>query len=181
MRRTRVNKSNSRKRCRIRDVRQNKRNRKIKRVQIRKSRCIELTLFGQHTELNIILSMCEVLRIAFYFFKFTVESKFLERVVDVEITVADHPLVAKDKDLVQSLAICLAASQNMHSLLSRYCFHSIRSNLLSLPRTNGTVVTGIELENFWELLLLDLRAHAGGVDLAGVKILNIASVDLPLL
>ena len=69
----------------------------------------------------------------------------------------------------------------MHSLLSRYCFHSIRSNLLSLPRTNGTVVTGIELENFWELLLLDLRAHAGGVDLAGVKILNIASVDLPLL
>ena len=53
--------------------------------------------------------------------------------------------------------------------------------MLSLPRTNGTVVTGIELENFWELLLLDLRAHAGGVDLAGVKILNIASVDLPLL
>ena len=38
--------------------------------------------------------------------------------------------------------------QNMHSLLSKYYFYSARSNLLSLPRTEDTIVADIELENF---------------------------------
>ena len=50
-----------------------------------------------------------------------------------------------------------------------------------MPRTEGAVVTGIELEDFWKLLLLGLRANVKGVDLAGVEVLDVASVDLPLL
>ena len=181
MRRTRVDKSNSRKRCRIRDVEWNKRNREMKRVYIGKSRCIESILLGQHTELNAILSICRVLRIAFYFFEFAVEPKFLERVTGAEIIVADHPLAAKDEDLVQSLAMCPAAPQNIHSLLFKHYFHSARSNLPSLPRTESAVVVGIELEDFQELLLLDLEANVNRVGLAEVEVLNVASADLPLL
>ena len=51
----------------------------------------------------------------------------------------------------------------------------------SLPRTESAVVAGIELEDFWELLLLDLEADAEGVDLARVKVLDAAGADLPLL
>ena len=109
MGRTRVYKSNSRKGCGIRDIRWNKRNREAERVWIRKSGCIETILFGQHTELNAILSMCRVLRIALYFFEFTVESKSLEGVTGAEIIVTDHSLAAEDKGLVQFLAMYPAA------------------------------------------------------------------------
>ena len=126
----RVNKSSSRRRCRIRNVKWNKKNREIERVQIGKSRHIEMILLGQHTELNVILSMCRVLRFTLYFFKFTVEPKSLERSAGIEIVVAACPLAAKDKGLMQFLAMCLVASQNMHSLLFKYCFHFTESNLL---------------------------------------------------
>ena len=92
--------------------------------------------------------MCEVLRIALYFFEFAVESKSLEEVADAEIVVAAYPLAAEDEGLVQSLAMCPATLQNMHSLLSKCHFCSARSNLPSLPRTEGAVVAGIELEDF---------------------------------
>ena len=114
----------------------------MKEVQIKKSRCIEIILLGQYTELNAILSICKVLMIALYFFKFTVKSKSLEKVEGIEDVVADHPLTAEDEGLVQFLAICLAAPQNMHSLRYHFCF--IKSNLLSLPRTKDTVVVSIE-------------------------------------
>ena len=120
----------------------------MERVQIRKSGRIETILLGQHTKLNAILSMCEVLRIALYFFEFAVESKSLEEVADAEIVVAAYPLAAEDEGLVQSLAMCPATLQNMHSLLSKCHFCSARSNLPSLPRTEGAVVAGIELEDF---------------------------------
>ena len=181
MGRTRVDKSNSRRRCGIRDIRWNKRNREIERIWIRKSRHIETTLLGQHTELNAILSMCRVLRIAVYFFKFAVEPKSLEGVAGVEIMVVAHSLAAEDKGFMQFLAIYPAAPQNMHSLLSKHRFHSAGSNLPSLPRTESAVVIGIELKDFWELLLLDLEADAGGVNLAGIEVLDVASADLFLL
>ena len=135
MERTRVNKSNSKKRCGIRDVRWSERNRKVERVQIRKSGHIETILLGQYTKLNAILSMCEVLRIALYFFKFAVEPESLEGVAGVKIIVTDRPLAAKDEGFVQSLAIYPVTLQNMHSLLFKHHFYSARSNLLSLPRT----------------------------------------------
>ena len=140
-----------------------------------------MTLLGQHTKLNAILSMCGVLRIALYFFEFVVESESLEGVTGAEVVVAARPLAAEDEGLVQSLAMCPAASQNIHSLLSKHRFHSAESNLPSLPRTEGAVVAGIELEDFWKLLLLGLGADAGGVDLAGVEVLNAAGADLLLL
>ena len=77
--------------------------------------------------------------------------------------------------------MCPVAPQNMHSLLSKRHFCSAGSNLPSLPRTESAVVAGIELEDFWELLLLDLEADAEGVDLARVKVLDAAGADLPLL
>ena len=77
--------------------------------------------------------------------------------------------------------MCPVAPQNMHSLLSKHCFHSTGSNLISLPRTDSMIVAGIELEDFWELLLLNLEANAGEVDLAGIEILDATSVNLPLL
>ena len=107
-----------------------------------------MILLGQHIKLNTILSMCRVLRITLYFFKFTVEPKSLERVADAEVIVADHPLAIKDKGFVQSLTMCLAALQNMHSLLFKHRFHSARSNLPSLPRTKGMIVADIELKDF---------------------------------
>ena len=59
-----------------------------------------MTLLGQHTKLNAILSMCEVLRIALYFFEFAVELESLERVAGVEVIVAAHPLAAEDEGFV---------------------------------------------------------------------------------
>ena len=140
-----------------------------------------MILLGQYTKLNAILSMCKVLRITLYFFEFAVEPESLEEVAGVKIMVADCPLAAKDKGFVQSLAMCPVASQNMHSLLFKHRFYSAGSNLLSLPRTKGAVVTGIELEDFWKLLLLGLEADVKGVDLARVEVLDVASADLPLL
>ena len=125
--------------------------------------------------------MCRVLRIALYFFKFAVELKFLEEVAGAEVIVAARPLAVEDDGFVQFLAICLAAPQNMHSLLSKRRFHSAGSNLPSLPRTEGAVVAGVELEDFWKLLLLGLGVNAEGVDLAGVEVLDAASADLLLL
>ena len=148
MRRTRVYKSNSRKGCGIRDIRWNKRNREAERVWIRKSRHIEMILLGQHTKLNTILSMCRVLRIALYFFKFAVEPKSLEGVTGAEVIVTNYPLAVKDEGLVQFLAMYPAAPQNIHSLLSKHRFRSAGSNLLSLPRTEDAVVASIELEDF---------------------------------
>ena len=92
--------------------------------------------------------MCGVLRIALYFFEFAVEPESLKGAAGAEVMIADCSLAAKDKGLVQSLAMCLVALQNMHSLLSRCHFHSARSNLLSLPRTDSAVVADIELEDF---------------------------------
>ena len=109
------------------------------------------------------------------------EPESLERVAGIKVMMADHPLAAEDEGFVQSLAMCLVALQNMHSLLFKHHFHSARSNLLSLPRTEGAVVVGIELENFWKLLLLGLGADVEGVNLAGVEMLDAASADLPLL
>ena len=109
------------------------------------------------------------------------EPESLEEVAGVEVMATDRPLAAEDEGFVQSLAICLAAPQNMHSLLSKRRFHSAGSNLPSLPRTEGAVVAGVELEDFWKLLLLGLGVDAGGVDLAGVEVLNMVSVDLSLL
>ena len=77
--------------------------------------------------------------------------------------------------------MCPAAPQNMHSLLSKHRFHSAGSNLPSLPRTESAVVASVELEDFWELLLLGLGVDAEGVDLAGVEVLDAAGADLPLL
>ena len=79
------------------------------------------------------------------------EPESLEEVAGVEVMATDRPLAAEDEGFVQSLAICLAVLQNMHSLLSKHCFHSARSNLPSLPRTESAVVADIELEDFWEL------------------------------
>ena len=87
-----------------------------------------MTLLGQHTELNAILSMCGVLRIALYFFEFVMEPKSLEGVAGAEVMVADCPLAAKDEGFVQSLAMCPVAPQNMHSLLFKHRFYSARSN-----------------------------------------------------
>ena len=109
------------------------------------------------------------------------EPKSLERVADAEVIVADHPLAIKDKGFVQSLTMCLAALQNMHSLLFKHRFHSARSNLPSLPRTKGMIVADIELKDFWELLLLGLGANVDRVDFAGVEVLGAAITDLPLL
>ena len=92
--------------------------------------------------------MCGVLRIALYFFEFALEPKFLEGVADAKVVMAHYLLAVKVKGLVQSLAMCLAVLQNMHSLLSKHHFHTAGSNLLSLPRTNGTVVVDIELKDF---------------------------------
>ena len=148
MKRTRVDKSNSRERCRIMNIRWNKRDREVERVWIRKSGYIKLTLFWQHTKLNAILSMCKVLKIALYFFEFTMQPKSLESMTGIGIVMAAHPLAAKDEGLMQSLAMCPVAPQNMHSLLSKHCFHSTGSNLTSLPRTDSMIVAGIELEDF---------------------------------
>ena len=109
------------------------------------------------------------------------ESKSLEEVADAEIVVAAYPLAAEDEGLVQSLAMCPATLQNMHSLLSKHRFHSAGSNLPSLPRTESAVVIGIELKDFWELLLLGLEADAGEVNLARIEVLDVASADLSLL
>ena len=109
------------------------------------------------------------------------EPESLEGVAGAEVVVAAHPLAAEDEGFVQFLAICLAAPQNMHSLLSKHRFHSAGSNLPSLPSTKGAVVVGVVLEDFWELLLLGLEANAEGVDLAGIEVLDAAGVDLPLL
>ena len=107
-----------------------------------------MILLGQHIELNAILSMCRVLRIALYFFEFTVEPKSLEGVTGAEIIVTDHPLAAEDKGLMQFLAMYLAAPQNIHSLLSKHHFRSAESNLPSLPRTEDAIVASVELEDF---------------------------------
>ena len=125
--------------------------------------------------------MCRVLRITLYFFEFTVELESLERAAGTEVMIAVHSLVAKDKGLVQFLAMYLVAPQNMHSLLFKHCFHFAGSNLLFLPRTDSAVVIGVELENFWKLLLLSFGANVRRVDLTGVEVLNTASADLPLL
>ena len=74
--------------------------------------------------------------------------EFLEEVAGIKVIVADHSLIAKDEGFVQSLAMCSAASQNMHSLLSKCRFHSAESNLSSLPRTEGAVVIDVELKDF---------------------------------
>ena len=107
-----------------------------------------MILLGQYTKLNAILSMCKVLRITLYFFEFAVEPESLEEVAGVKIMVADCPLAAKVKGFVQSLAIYPVTLQNMHSLLSKHRFYSVRSNLPSLPRTESAVVMGVELEDF---------------------------------
>ena len=67
------------------------------------------------------------------------KSESLERVADVEIIVADYSLAAKEEGLEQSFAMCPAAPQKIHSLLSRCYFCSARSNLSSLPRTESAV------------------------------------------
>ena len=109
------------------------------------------------------------------------ELKFLENVADAGVVIAAHPLAADNEGLGQSFAIYLAASQNMHSLLSKHCFCSAGSNLPFLPRTESAVVVGVELKDFWKLLLLDLGANAGGVDFVEVEVLDIAGMNLPLL
>ena len=88
------------------------------------------------------------LRIALYFFKFTVKLEFLKSATSVEVMMAACSLAAEDKGLGQFFAMCPVALQNMHSLLSRYHFHFVRSNLLSLSRTEGIVVIDMKLKNF---------------------------------
>ena len=94
-----------------------------------------MTVFWKYTELNAILSMCRILRIALYFFEPAVKLKSLKKVANIEVMISAYPLTAENEGLEQSFAICLAASQNIHSLLSKYCFCFAESNISSLPRT----------------------------------------------
>ena len=68
----------------------------------------------------------------------------------------------------------------MHSLLSRYCFCSTKSNLPSLPKTES-MIEDIEFENLrvLEELLLDLEGTGLLVNLVKVKeLFDMADVDL---
>lgn len=58
-------------------------------------------------KLNVILSVCGVLRIALYFCEFVVKSEFLEGITDAKVIEVAHLLAVEDKGLGQSFAMCL--------------------------------------------------------------------------
>ena len=100
-----------------------------------------MTLLGQHTKLNAILSVCRVLRIAYYFFEFPEDLEVLagfEKGATV-VAVEAHPFAAEDNGLGHSLAICPTFLQNMQSFKSKHCFRSTGVSLPSLPRNVGVV------------------------------------------
>ena len=116
----------------------------MERVGIRKSRCIESTLLRHTTELNATLSVCRVLRIAYYFFEFLEDPEALagfEKGAAV-VVVEAHPFAAEDDGLGHFLAICPMFLQNMQSFKSKHHFHSARVSLLSLPRNIEVVPEG---------------------------------------